>query len=170
MKEIGSGSNIRVGDLVSRGHSFGESNFHIQLTPKYRKDVFENKEVIEVCKRYALEKAKRLGIVIFTMEAGPDHFHIFVGNCKNYSVPKIVQHIKGFTSRMLRKYYWNLFRDKLWGDSFWSDGYFYESIGRVTSDSIKYYIERQQGKYWSTPDFEVYKKTLGQVTLANYLN
>jgi len=28
------------------------------------------------------------------------------------------------------------------------DDHFYESIGRVTSDAIEYYITWQQGKHW----------------------
>ena len=31
----------------------------------------------------------------------------------------------------------------LWGDSFWSDGYFVESIGKVSETAIRKYIQEQ---------------------------
>ena len=32
----------------------------------------------------------------------------------------------------------------LWGDSFWSDGYFAETVGKVDEEVIRKYIEAQQ--------------------------
>ena len=58
----------------------------------------------------------------------------------------------------------------LWGDSFWSDGYFYESIGRVTTDTIRFYIERQQGKHWTPAelDIPVKSRSIKQKRLDSY--
>jgi REP element-mobilizing transposase RayT len=97
-------------------------------------------------------KAKQLGIALEAIEFGPDHVHLFVTNCRKHSVSSLAFHFKGSSSYFLRKHAWDEIRHMLWGSSFWSDGYFYESVGRVTSDSIKYYIERQQGKHWKGID------------------
>jgi len=35
-----------------------------------------------------------------------------------------------------------------------------QSVGRATSDVIRYYIERQQGKHWSSEDYEVSREML----------
>jgi len=45
---------------------------------------------------------------------------------------------------------------KLWGRKFWSAGYFAETVGRVTSETIRYYIERQQGKHWKPEKYELF--------------
>ena len=37
-------------------------------------------------------------------------------------------------------------REKYWGGSLWSSGKFYRSIGDVTGDTIKHYINDSQGK------------------------
>ncbi len=87
---------------------------------------------------------------------------------KNKSVMTLAQRFKGASSRELRKVHWDRIKLKLWGDSFWSDGYFYESIGRVTSDAIEYYITRQQGKHWAEEDYEVSTYKNGQKTLDEY--
>ena len=44
-------------------------------------------------------------------EFGPDHVHVFVSRCKNYSVPEIVRRLKGASSRRIRlelENCWNL--------------------------------------------------------------
>ncbi len=129
-------------------HSLGGSNYHMQFTPKYRKPMFRNRKIRALVKATLKYKASMLGITIEALEFGPDHVHIFLSNCRKLSVSDLAQHFKGFSSRMVRKHlpydvmYYNN------GTSFWSDGFFYESIGRVTSDVVKFYIDRQQKKHW----------------------
>ncbi len=56
-----------------------------------------------------------------------------------YSVAEVVQIFKGGTSRILRKEYPEL-EEFLWGDSFWADGYFAETVGQVNEELVKKYI------------------------------
>jgi putative transposase len=118
--------------------------------------------VRELCKQLFIQKAAELGVTLLAVNFGPDHCHIFVGNCRNYSVPQLVQFFKGYSSFIIRKTLWPIVSKYIWGERFWSEGYFYESIGRVTSESVKFYIERQQGKHWTEVEllrFEVPKDT-----------
>jgi len=140
--------------LVSVGSSYGESNYHLQFTPKFRRDVFADEEVKEMCRRSFEETCVALGITMVACEFGPDHAHVFVGNCKNYAVPVMVQRLKGASSRRIRLELWDRVKDKLWGDSFWTDGYFYRSIGSTTSDAVEYYIRYSQKKHWLNYDYE----------------
>ena len=135
-------------EINQNRHSLGGSNYHMQFTPKYRKPMFRNRKIRALVRATLEYKANMLGVTIEALEFGPDHVHIFVSNCRKFSVSKLAQHFKGFSARIVRKqlpydvmYYNN-------GSSFWSDGFFYESIGRVTSDTVKFYIERQQKKHW----------------------
>ena len=50
---------------------------------------------------------------------------------------------------MMRKNHWDLFKEKLWGDKFWSGGYFARSIGETTSDAVEHYILEGQSKHWN---------------------
>ena len=135
-------------ELKRYRHCVGGSNYHIQLTPKYRRPIFNSRHMRELVKAIIRMKLKKLGIGIGAIEFGPDHVHMFLTGCNKYDVPTIIRHIKGFSSWYLRKNYWDMVKGYLWGSSFWSRGYFYESIGRVTMDNIKFYIERQQSKHW----------------------
>lgn len=105
------------------------------------------------------------------MEFGPDHVHIFVGACKNYALAELARRFKGASSRLIRKAAWDRIKGKLWGDSFWTDGYFYRSVGAVTSETVKYYVQNAQQKHWVGLDHEAYrrKKEAGQSRLANYI-
>ena len=149
--------------LVSAGHAVGGWNFHLQFTPAYRRRIFEDDELKKACERVAREVAARLKIEVAASEFGPDHWHLFVTNCKNYSAPKLVQYFKGNTSRVLRRDYNDRVKKMLWGDHFWSHGYFAETIGRVTGDTVNY-IERQQKKHWNTKP----QKPNTQKTLQEY--
>lgn len=79
---------------------------------------------------------------------GPDHLHLFVSNVRFVSEVELVRQVKGFSSRMMRKNFWYLFKTKLWGEKFWSEGHFYRSVGAVNSETMKHYIEESQEKHW----------------------
>jgi putative transposase len=133
--------------LVSVGSSLGESNFHLQFTPKFRRDVFSDDDVRTLCRESFRDVCTELRIGMEACEFGPDHVHVFVSRCKNYSVPEIARRLKGASSRRIRLELWDRIKDKLWGDSFWSGGYFYRSIGSTTTEAVQYYIEHSQRKH-----------------------
>ena len=144
-------------ELVKTTSSVGESCLHLQLTPAYRRDIFVNEQVRDLTKIYFLEKSKKLGILVAAMDVGPDHFHAFLVNWKKHSVEKLANELKGFTSYMMRKHHQSLFQDKLWGKKFWSEGYFYRTVGAVTKDAVKFYVEHSQKKHWRAVDYNYYK-------------
>lgn len=154
-------------------HSFGGSNFHLQFTPKYRRLIFESADVQKTLRNALMNKAKRMGIKIEAMEFGPDHIHVFVTGCKNYSASKLAGQFKGYSSYVIRRKCREQIKDQLWGPHFWSGGYFFESVGRVTGDMVKFYIERQQRKHWQGDDYEYFnvKRSFGekgQTTLMDF--
>ena len=130
-------------------HAVGEFNYHIQLTPAYRRDVFADEKVRKLTNAYLVAKIEGLKLKLVAIEFGPDHVHLFVANCKNYAPCKIIQFLKGFSSRMMRKNHFELFRMFLWGDKFWSAGYFCRSIGETTSEAVEHYIRESQVKHWN---------------------
>lgn len=149
-------------ELKHSRHCVGGSNYHIQLTAKYRCRVFSLKELRPLLKAIILMKLTELGVKLGAIQYGPDHVHLFLTDCRKYSVPELVQYIKGFSSWYLRKNYMDLIKPYLWCDAFWTGGYFYESVGRVTTETVRYYIERQQGKHWMHDDPEA-RVDAGQV-------
>lgn len=62
------------------------------------------------------------------------------------SVSKLVQLIKGKSSRVLLSEYKDL-KKRYWGQHLWSVGYFCRSVGDITDKIIKEYIENQSDEY-----------------------
>lgn len=149
-------------------HSTGESYLHLQFTPKYRRKVFEDEVIKKDCGEAFAAKAKQLGVGLAACDFGPEHVHLFVSGWKNHLIPKLAQYFKGYSSWFVRhRVPERVRRAGLWGDSLWSDGYFYRTVGSVTKEATKYYIENCQKKHWVgyTP-----KQTSPQKTLTHFIN
>ncbi len=150
-----------MNELKSSGHSFGESNLHLQFTPAYRQGVFSNPLGRELTVAYLVQRAQEMNVEVAAVECGLDHAHLFVRGWKNWSVPVLAGQLKAYSSRMMRKGHMYLFDDKLWGDKFWSSGYFYRTVGAVNAETVKRYIAEGQKKHWNSKE---------QKTLVNYVN
>ena len=155
-------------ELIRGHHNVGEANYHLQFTPKYRRDIFLDPVVRQVCAESFKETAGRLGVVLHALEFGPDHVHVFVGACKNYGAAEVARHLKGASSRRIRQECWERIKPKLWGEAFWTAGYFYRSVGSTTSQNIKHYIEQSQSRHWKATTPEAYREK-AQKTLNQYL-
>ena len=69
--------------------------------------------------------------------------HVIIQVKPSDSIADVVQILKGGTSRVIRKEFPEL-EEFLWGDSFWADGYFAESVGAVDEEVVKRYIRNQK--------------------------
>lgn len=135
-------------ELIVSSGALGESNFHIQITPAYRRQIFRDESVTEFTLAYILEKLAELKVTLVAYNYGPDHLHLFVANVRFVSEVELVRQIKGYSSYKMRKHFRHLFDDKLWGKKFWSEGHFYRSVGAVNKETMKHYIEECQDKHW----------------------
>lgn len=155
-------------ELIASAHAVGESNYHIQLTPAYRRDIFREPLVVELTLAYISEKLRKHKVILAGYGYGPDHMHLFVSNVRFVSEIKLVQQIKGFSSFMMRKGHKYMFQDKLWGKKFWSEGHFYRSVGAVTKESMQWYVTEGQKKHWKKYTFEQYNQMKNQKQLSDF--
>jgi putative transposase len=95
-------------------------------------------------KRLMYEACKMNGWWISEMSIQEDHVHLVVQVPPQMSVAEVVQIFKGGTSRILRKEFPEM-EEFLWGESFWADGYFAETVGKVDEEVVKKYIRQQRG-------------------------
>lgn len=130
--------------LLRASHCVGESNVHIGLTPKYRRSIFADEATRILTRDYIIASSHRHGFVVTAIGFDPDHCHVFITQWKNFAIAKLANIIKGFSSFMMRRHHWDLFRNELYGDSFWSDGYFYRTVGAVNSETVKKYVTESQ--------------------------
>ena len=74
-----------------------------------------------------------------------DHVHIFVSVPPHVSISKLMQSIKGKSSRKMLSEFKGLSR-AFWGRHIWAREYFAASSGNVTDEVIMQYIELQGGE------------------------
>jgi putative transposase len=87
------------------------------------------------------EKATELNAEIVEMEIMPDHVHLLVKCDPQFGIHRVVKHLKGYTSRILRSEFQHL-TSKL--PTLWTNSYFVATVGNVQLDVIKKYIESQK--------------------------
>ena len=75
------------------------------------------------------------------MEIMNDHVHLFLKAKPTASPHWIVQQLKGYTSRILRKEFSSI-KTRL--PSLWTRSYYIESVGHISEKTIKKYIEDQK--------------------------
>ena len=73
----------------------------------------------------------------------PEHVHIFVKATPTLAPHYILRQIKGFTSKKLRDEFPTL---KSRTPTLWTRSYYIESVGCISEDTIKKYIENQKNK------------------------
>lgn len=116
--------------------------YHLVWIPKYRKRVLRGK-ISGRLKRLLYDACKINRWWISELSVQEDHIHLIIQLNASDSVAEAVNILKGGTSRVIRKEYPEL-EEFLWGDSFWADGYFAETVGTVNEEIIRKYIREQQ--------------------------
>jgi len=125
-------------------HTRHKIQIHLVWIPKYRRRVLIGKIAIRL--RGLLYEACRMnGWWIGEISIQRDHVHVLIQINPRNSTANVVQILKGGTSRIIRKEFPEL-EEFLWGDSFWADGYFAESVGKVDEQVIRKYIKNQARK------------------------
>jgi putative transposase len=123
-------------------HTKHRLKYHLVWIPKYRKRILRG-ELLKSLKGLFYECSLLNGWWIEELQIMSDHIHMLVQIPPNIAVSKVVQYFKGGSSRVLRKEFPEI-QEFLWGDSFWADGYFAETVGVAQEDMIKKYIRDQR--------------------------
>lgn len=124
---------------IYKNHKVFNVAYHITWIPKYRKHILRN-EIEASLKIYLFEKSVQIGISIEAFEIMSDHIHLFIKANPNLSITFIIQQLKGYTSFKLRKQYPSLKQFK----SLWTHSYYAETIGLISEQTIRKYIEMQK--------------------------
>ena len=117
-------------------------NYHIVFCVKYRKRVL-NSVVEKRLKEIAYDVAKEKDFIIHKIDVGElDHVHMFVSAHPKVAPSYIVKMVKGIVGRKLLMEFPEITK-KLWNGQLWSHSFFLETVGSVSEDAIKQYIENQ---------------------------
>ncbi len=132
-------------DIRHGRHCVFNMHVHLVFVTKYRRRVF-TKSILESMKSILLEICADFRAELTQFDGETDHVHLLVNYPPQMSVGKLVNSMKGVTSRMLRQWHPEL-REKYFQGVLWSPSYFAASCGGAPISIIKQYIEQQK-----TPD------------------
>ena len=115
---------------------------HLVFVAKYRKAVF-TKAILKELSEIFQSVCKAFEATLVEFEGEKDHVHLLVNYPPKASVSRLVNSLKGVSSRMLRKNQHPTIQRAFWKDVLWSPSYFAGSCGGASIDMIRKYIENQ---------------------------
>ena len=133
-------------DLRRGRHVVFNLHIHLVFVAKYRRKVF-TKEILDDMRQIFESVCTDFEAQLVEFDGGNDHVHLLVNYPPKVSISKLVNSLKGVSSRMIRRKNYPRIREKLWGGALWSPSYFAGSCGGAPISIIRQYIEQQ-----NTPD------------------
>jgi REP element-mobilizing transposase RayT len=99
-------------------------------------------EIVEETKQIMKRVAEKFGVEILNQELDQDHIHILFKAKPQTELTKMINSLKGVSSRMLFLKFPKI-KQKLWNGHLWSPSYCLITTGQVTLDQLKKYVESQ---------------------------
>ena len=127
-------------DYRRGSHTVYQIEYHFVWVTKYRYHVLRG-EVAERCRELIRQSCLSRDLRIVRGHVSKDHVHLLVSCPPRFSPAKIMQFLKGRSSRLLQQEFPHLNR-RYWGRHMWARGYFCATVGQVTEEQIRAYIER----------------------------
>lgn len=127
-------------DSKSLSHSRWKCQYHIVFIPKYRKKQLygrlkeDVRDIIKVLCKYK-------GVEIVEGAVCADHVHLCVCIPPKLSVSQFMGYLKGKSALMIYDKHPEL--GSKFNKSFWARGYYVATVGNLTEDAIKKYIQEQ---------------------------
>jgi putative transposase len=150
-----------------RGHTVVDLKYHFVWKTKYSYKVL-NGDIGLRTRAIIREICVQKGITIVRGNICSNHIHILVSAPTYMSPAKIAQYLKGISSHQLQNDFPEL-RKKYWGQHLWSRGYFCSTVGAVTEEMIKKYIDEQDSEeavFHVWDDSKVEEKMDGSSTVS----
>jgi len=125
-------------------HTKTDLKVHLVWIPKYRKKVLTGQIAIrtrDLLRQIAMEHE----LEIISGKVAKDHIHMFISYRPTQNISKIMQWLKGISSRILLQEFPHL-RKQFWGRHLWARGYLAVSSGNIIDEMIQQYIEEQEGE------------------------
>lgn len=116
--------------------------YHVIFCPKYRRKVLVN-GIDERIKALSKEFCESKKAELLEIEVMPDHVHLLLDIAPTLVVRNFVKGLKGFLAHELRQEFPSL-KTRL--PSLWTRSCFISSVGAVSLEDVKKYIENQKNK------------------------
>jgi putative transposase len=116
---------------------------HLVFVTKYRRKIF-TKQILAELKALFNSVCIDFEACLVEFEGEDDHVHLLVEYPPKVAISKLVNSLKGVSSRQIRKKNYATIQEALWGGSLWSPSYFAGACGGAPIHVIRQYIEHQK--------------------------
>lgn len=123
-------------------NSVYQIGYHIIWCTKHRKQILVN-QIAEDMQELLTKIASDNKFTIENMEVMPDHIHLFITATPNHLIADMVKALKGVSARFLFKEHPEL-KKQLWGGHLWNPSYYVGTVGNISEETVKKYIESQK--------------------------
>jgi len=129
-------------DYQHGAHSVYDIKYHVIWVTKYRYHILRG-DIALRARELIRQTCISRDVTIIQGSIGKDHVHILVSCPPTIAPAKLVQYIKGRSSRLIQEEFPHL-QKRYWGQHMWARGYFCSTVGSVTEETIRKYIEDQK--------------------------
>ncbi|MER5489838.1 IS200/IS605 family transposase [Streptomyces sp. NPDC002490] len=134
---MGIDENVRAGR-----HCVFRMHVHLVFVTKYRHEVFADRHLTR-CEEIMRAVCEDFEAELVDFNGGANHVHLLVNFPPKVAVSKLVNSLKGVSSRRLRKEFPDLVHHYWRAQRLWSGSYFAGSVDGAPLSTVKQYIEQQ---------------------------
>jgi putative transposase len=129
--------------LIRTGrHCVFNIHIHLVFVAKYRKHIF-SKVTLAALENIFADVCFDFEAKLVEFDGEQDHVHLLLNYPPKVPVSKLVNSLKGVSSRLLKKDFPEL-KQYYWKNALWSPSYFASSCGGAPLSTIKEYIQSQK--------------------------
>jgi putative transposase len=128
-------------DFRTGRHVVFNLHAHLVFVAKYRYKVF-NQKILDDMKDIFTKIANQHEVLLKEFNGEEDHVHMLIHYPPKVSLAKLVNSLKGVSSRRLRQN-WPELENRYYKGVLWSPSYFAGSCGGAPIDIVKKYIQSQ---------------------------
>lgn len=130
---------------MSRNHAVFSLGYHIIWCTKYRHHVLVDAIEIEL-RRIISETCSVYSWILQEIEVMPDHVHVFVQADHETAPVHIAKTLKSISAVHVFHKFPKLKNRKFWGSGLWSRGTYYSTVGHISEETVRRYIESQKDR------------------------
>ena len=130
-----------MGEYDHSSHTVHDIKYHFVWLTKYRYKVLTG-TISKRLRELLIQGCTARGMTIIEGSIGKDHVHMLISCPTNLAPSKIIQYLKGRSSRLIQDEFPEL-KKRYWGQHLWAHGYFCATAGSITKETIQQYIQNQ---------------------------
>lgn len=130
-------------DIRLGRHAVWDCHIHLVFVTKYRANVLTN-GMLETCETVMRDVCNRFECELREFNGEDDHVHLLVGFPATVQISRLVNSLKGVSSRILRRDYPHEITSKLYKGHLWSRSYYAGTAGGAPLEVIAQYVKSQR--------------------------